>query len=371
MPGRKNDEEEESATNAHHHFRKNLLYMTMFLFALCLTILVLKYAVTAMGADALAVVNATVSGGVAYMGATMGLFLRAFESGKPGPESLALEISPLIPNMATIQASVEKGVNDMMLVMDMIPHDGLFEYGLPFSDGPARILATTNAEFEESMSDHLHRERQAMRQLRVAVEFESATRFVPSNPHAGWFAPIAWRFNGQPRKEMLARFDGLIHVLEDAETVRRRWIKRLSYEEQFMNAVIELRKTSCHSASGLGSSWTELIGTGNRGWLMSTMDSHEFVALTHVLEATQPHMDILCKMVREGEKSISRVRGLLTEDLHFIRNTMERLADQRRRLAELASGQFSREVVMEAEGGILKTTAELWVKETSKYLVKK
>ncbi|KAH6981592.1 hypothetical protein BKA56DRAFT_656121 [Ilyonectria sp. MPI-CAGE-AT-0026] len=371
MPGRNNVEEVESATSTHHHFRNNLLSMTLFLFALCVTILTIKYTVTGMSADALAVLNATVSGGFGYVGAAIGPFLRAFESGKPGPETLALEISPLMPNMATIQASVEKGLNDMMLVMDMIPHDGLFEFGLPFSDGPASILATTNAEFDESMSDHLHRERQALRQLLVAVEWSPATRFLPSNPHAGWFAPIARRFNDQPRKEMLARFDGLIHVLEDAKTVRRRWIKRLSYEGQFMKAVIELKKTSCHSASGLGSSWTELIGTGNRGWLMSTMDSHEFVALTHVLEATQPHMDILCKMVHEGGKSISRVRDMLTEDLSFIDDTMRKLADQRRELAGLARGQFKREVVMEAEVGLLKSRAERWFKRTSKYLVKK
>lgn len=371
MPGRNNEEEEEPAASTHHHLHKTLLYMTLFLFALSSTILVFKYAVTGMSADALSVLNATVSGGFGYVGTAMGSLLRTLESGKPGPDSLALEISPLIPNMATIQASVEKGLNDMMLVMDLMPHDELFEFGLPFSDGPASILATTNAEFDESMSDHLHRERQAMRQLLAAIESRPATRFLPSDPDAGWFAPVARRFNGQPRKEMLARFDGFIHVLEDAKTARRRWIKRLTYGDQFMNAVRELKQTSCKSASGLGSSWTELIGTGSRGWLMSSMDSHEFVALMHVLEATQPHMDILCKMVHEGEKSISHVRDLLTGDLHFIGDTLQILGGQRRELAKLASGQFSREVVMEAEGVLLKFRAERWVKKTSNYLVKK
>ncbi|KAL6409143.1 hypothetical protein AUP68_05513 [Ilyonectria robusta] len=345
--------------------------MTLFLFALSSTILVFKYAVTGMSADALGVLNATVSGGFGYVGVAMGSLLRALESGKPGPESLALEISPLIPKMATIQASVEKGLNDMMLVMDLVPHDELFEFGFPFSDGPASILATTNTEFDESMSDHLHRERQAMRQLLAAIESRPATRFLPSDPDAGWFAPVARRFNGQPRKEMLARFDGFIHVLEDAKTARHRWIKHLRYEGHFMDAVRELKRTSCQSALGLGTSWTELIGTRSRGWLMSSMDPHGFEALMHVLEATQPHMDILCKMVHEGEKSISHVRDRMTEDLRFIGDALQMLAGQRRELAELASGQFNREVVMEAEGGLLKFTAERWFNKTSKYLVKK
>ncbi|KAH7018927.1 hypothetical protein EDB80DRAFT_770952 [Ilyonectria destructans] len=370
--------EKRVAVSTDHHCHKTLLYMIVLLFALSLTILIFKHTVTGMSADALSVLNATVSSGFYYVGARMKSLLRAVAPGsdKPGPESLTFEISPLIPHMVTLLAAIEKGTYDMGHVMELIPYDEMFEYGLPFSDGPASVLEKTNAWFDASMSSHLHRERQAMRQLLAGVEARPATRFLPPDPDARWSALglpnlLVRLFTDQPQREMLARFDGVIHVLEDAEKARSRWIKRLRKKGEFMDAVNELKETSCHSASGLGKSRAELMGTASRGWLTSSRDSRELVALMHALEATQPHMDVLCMMIHEGEKSISHVRVLLKHDVIMISKAMKRLTGQRRELAELKSGQFSREVVMEAEGGMLKGIVEDWVKGTSNYMLKK
>lgn len=388
-----------------HPCNSTLIYMIVLLFAFCLTLLVLKHTVNEMTSNVFGAFNTTVIGGFSLLGAGMtsigGLFTfgpveGGQPGGEPGTDSLVTEISPLIPQIMPFLAALEKGTYDIRQVRDLIPHDELFEHGIPLSDNSASTIEMVNAWYDKTMCSYLHSERQAMRQFLVSLKVRPATRFFWSDrgtDHASsgddsretlsWHALLVALFTDQPRQEIMSRFDEAIYVLAFAGKARNRVLNSLKGGSELMTAMKNLYKDAYRSADSLGQSLADLVEILQRcdkdkAWgsifrkqedSSKSESSATTLTLLHSLEVTHPSMNVLFHYIIQVYKSISNVRSLLEEDMAFIDKALEGLRDQRGKLVRLKARQINREYVREIEHS-LKNVAEQWLKRTLKYVVK-